>query len=454
MDNWNTLLSITLSILLVRLLTLSCHRSTSPVPCPSHCPPLPAPLDLGAERRGEEPGNAGGGTRGRGAAGARALAPGRVPLQPGSPLPPPPPARRPPPRPPSPGKARALGERRCSVAGSRAERSAWRPPGHPPTLGGRPCPPRPGPAALPSAVLRRPARRGRGRGRGRAGEAGPGRRAAAGMRGWRRNLALCLQRLPDEGRTRPLPTPVSTGAARGTEGGPSAKLAGRGGAPAEGLRRRRRAGGRVRGAELAGSPQDTRCGAEPGRGNLLGRSAGRAEVGPGAGRPLEAGAQTLNPRGRSPGPTRRVRFPERALAGAATTCLPALGEFAGVGMCGVLSAGDTSDPIAAVAGTQLSFTRPAGPPRRPHGLQFVKVAERREAGRVRGLGVDLAALTTTPVPVPAPAWPCRSAAAQPPPPGRSPLRRGASGAAPTLYLLSEPRWWREEEGPAPRPWHC
>lgn len=113
-------------------------------------------------------------------------------------------------------KARALGESSCSAAGSRAEPSAWRPPGHPPTLGGRPCPPRPGPAALPSAALRLLAQRGRGRGRGpgRAGEARPGRRAAAGMRGWRRNLAFCLQRLPDEGRTQRLLKPVSTGAGR------------------------------------------------------------------------------------------------------------------------------------------------------------------------------------------------------------------------------------------------
>lgn len=94
----------------------------------------------------------------------------------------------------------------------------------PSTLRGSPCLPRPGPAALPSAALRLRARRGRGRGPGRgpAGKTPPGRRAAAGMRGWRRNLALCLQRLPDEGMTRP--RPVSTRAARGREGGPSGKL--------------------------------------------------------------------------------------------------------------------------------------------------------------------------------------------------------------------------------------
>lgn len=135
------------------------------------------------------------------------------------------PARRPPPRPaPSAGEsARSRGASLLSRGlASRAERLAAA--GTPPILGGRPCPPRPGPAALPSAALRRPARRGRGRGRGRAGEA-PGRRAVAGMRGWRRNLALCLQRLPDEGRTRPLPRPVSTGAGRG---GRTQRRAGRG----------------------------------------------------------------------------------------------------------------------------------------------------------------------------------------------------------------------------------
>lgn len=117
---------------------------------------------------------------------------------------------------PAPAKVRVLGERRCSASGSGAERSAWRPPPTLPTLPGRPCPPCPGPAALPSAALRLRARRGRGRGRGpgRAGETRPGRRAAAGMRSWRRNLALCLQRLPDEGRTRRLSRPGSCRAAR------------------------------------------------------------------------------------------------------------------------------------------------------------------------------------------------------------------------------------------------
>lgn len=110
------------------------------------------------------------------------------------------------------------------------------------------------------------------------------------MRGWRRNLAFCLQRLPDEGRTRPPPRPVSTGAARGEEGGPSAGLIG--GRPLGAPRGRRGADGgllprRGRGAPEAPSPKGHRrtCGLErswAGGGGHSGRLRGACGGGTGA----------------------------------------------------------------------------------------------------------------------------------------------------------------------------
>lgn len=61
--------------------------------------------------------------------------------------------------------------------------------------------PRAGPAASGALRCARPG----------GDEAGWNRPADAGMRGWRRNLALCLQRLPDEGRTRARRGRVSLG---------------------------------------------------------------------------------------------------------------------------------------------------------------------------------------------------------------------------------------------------
>lgn len=250
---------------------------------------------------------------------------------------------RPPPAapPPAPGKARALGERRCSAAGSRAERSAWRAPRHPRPSAAAHARRAPGPR--PSPALRcaaRPGGGGAGAGDGAgagAGEAGPGRRAAAGMRGWRRNLALCLQRLPDEGRKRPLPGPASTGAARGAEGGPSAKLAGGTGRGSP----REAKGGRPRprsGACGVTAGRAARSGAWPGKpAGALRRARGGGTWGLAAARGWSAASEPsrAQPRTRS-----RVRFPERALAGAATTCLPSPGEFAGGRTVQVLSAGD------------------------------------------------------------------------------------------------------------------
>lgn len=121
----------------------------------------------------------------------------------------------------------------------------------------------------------------------------------------------------------------------------------------------------------------------------------------------------------------RVRFLERALAGAATTCLPAPGEFAGVGMCGCSRRGTLRIPSLQSPGPNF----PSHPRQDPRADPMVCSSSKLQRGgrweRVRGLGVDLAALTRTP----APAWPCRSAAAQPPPPGRL---RGCSNPVPVV----------------------
>lgn len=106
-------------------------------------------------------------------------------------------------------------------------------------------------------------------------------------------------------------------------------------------------------------------------------------------------------------------------AGAATTCVPA--SWPGVGGGGPVCARSPrlrpGDPEAAVAGTQLSSARPAAAPRRPQSLQFLKVAE-AAGGKGCAEGGE-------------PTGPCRSAAAQPPPPGRPPGCRAT-------YLWSGP----------------
>ena len=249
------------------------------------------------------------------------------------------------------------------------------------------------------------------------------------MRGWRRNLALCLQRLPDEGRTRPPPRPVSTGAAkreaRGAEGGPSAGLT-------AGVRwgsRGRRGGGRppasearegsALSGELEGSPQEMRCGAQPGRGKPA-RGLHEARGG---------GTRTVRPRG------------------AAAKALDAPGPARGSGSwSGRGRLGDRVPPrpprvrrrfeCAGAHGGGLGIPRlqSLGPNFPSHTLQqprpdpgvcsSSKLQRGQRRQRVRGgRGPGRTA--------PCAAWPCSSAAAQPPPPGRL---RGCS----TAYLLSEP----------------
>ena len=158
------------------------------------------------------------------------------------------------------------------------------------------------------------------------------------MRGWRRNLAFCLQRLPDEGRTRPPPRPVSTGAARGEEGGPSAGLIGGRplGVPAGGegrtavcfpgaggkrLKRRARRVTAGHAAWSAAGPGGTQRAAAPG--------ARRWDRGPGDGLGLGVGGEGLwTPQGAAR--DRRASLVLGAAgAGAATTCVPA--SWPGVG---------------------------------------------------------------------------------------------------------------------------
>lgn len=305
---------------------------------------------------------------------------GRAPRRPRQPRPPRPRARES-------ARSRGASAQRRAPELSRALGGRSRPS----TLGGRPCPPRPGRTALPSAALRRRARRGRGR----AGEAGPGRRAAAGMRGWRRNLAFCLQRLPDEGRTRPPPRPVSTGAARGEEGGPSAGLIGgrplgvpAGGEgrtavcfPGAGGKRLKRRARRVTAGHAAwsaagpgghsGRLHRARGGGTGARATAWGWGSGAK----GSGRPRAqpaTGARVWSLE--RPGPAQRPR------------ASPRVGPGWGGPVCARSPRLGPGDPEAAVAGTQLSSARPAAAPRRPQSLQFLKVAERPEGRRegVRG----------------------------------------------------------------------
>lgn len=330
------------------------------------------------------------------------------------------PARRPAPSPPHPGKRALSGASAQPRARERSGAPGARP--GPRTLGGRPCPTRPWPAALPSAALRCPARRGRGRGRGRAGEAGPSRRVAAGMRSWRRNLALCLQRLPDEGRTRPLPTPVSTRAARGAEGGPSARLAGgarRGSLPeakGDGRLPPRRGRGAPRSGELEGVTVGLAVRSAPGRGKP-GRGLHEARGG-GLGRRLWTLQGAALDHRSSP-------VAGAARAGAATTCLFAPCEFV-VGLSvrtftpGALGSWSCSRWNLTLLLTP--FGSPAPTPESAVPQSCKEAGGRRE--RVRGGRGPSGAS-------PCPAGPCRSAAAQPPPPR---CLRGRS----TAYLLSGP----------------
>lgn len=143
--------------------------------------------------------------------------------------PPPGPSRRPPPparRPaPAPGKARALGERRCSAAGSGAERSAWRPPRLPQRSAAaharRALGPRPSPA------LRRAARPGGGGAGAGAGLARPGRAAARPRgcgAGGGTSRSACSGCRTKVGRGRSQAGEHRRGAGR--DGGPGARLAG------------------------------------------------------------------------------------------------------------------------------------------------------------------------------------------------------------------------------------
>lgn len=179
---------------------------------------------------------------------------------------------------------------------------------------------------------------------------------------------------------------------------------------------------------LQGSPQDTRCGAQPSAGTAcVGAPQDARRWDAGHGHRQGAGAQAPNPESSgciSPsGP--RGRFLERARpARRPRACwLPA--SLLEVGICGRSRRGPL-DPEAAFAGTQLSFIPPAAPLSRPQTLQFLKVAKRREGVRGGGGGAERLGRTA---PGPDPDLPQRC--------GAAPSAGADSGAASPRYLLSE-----------------